>query len=211
MFALCSEIGAGWGSFAGGNVATGSRVEEYSSRKNEMSRSKRSEPVTGITTAESEKEWKRCANRKLWRVVTPILQRLPSADPDARDPPGSERGREDLTASSSTLTCTERCDQYGLKPAAISSGAVGVPRFNRCFDACDFWLGELELFGGDRAFGIPHNALLAGDHFALQLDGCFLVGVQGEAVLDGPDRTNGADVCALCAEEGVEVQALGVI
>lgn len=46
-----------------------------------MSRSKRSEPIAGITTAESEKEWKRGANRKLRRAVTRTLQ-LPAADPD---------------------------------------------------------------------------------------------------------------------------------
>jgi hypothetical protein len=48
-----------------------------------MSRSKRSEPVTGITTAESEKEWKRDANRKLRRATAQVLQQMPSADPDA--------------------------------------------------------------------------------------------------------------------------------
>jgi len=48
-----------------------------------MSRSKRSEPITGITTAESEKEWKRDANRKLRRAVNQTLQQLPAADPDA--------------------------------------------------------------------------------------------------------------------------------
>ena len=48
-----------------------------------MSRSKWSEPVTGITTAESEKEWKRDANRKLRRATAQFLQQMPSADPDA--------------------------------------------------------------------------------------------------------------------------------
>lgn len=47
-----------------------------------MSRSKRSEPITGITTAKSEKEWKRDANRKLRRAATQTLQQLPTADPD---------------------------------------------------------------------------------------------------------------------------------
>ena len=48
-----------------------------------MSRSKRSQPVTGITTAESEKEWKRDANRKLRRATAQVLQPMPSTDPDA--------------------------------------------------------------------------------------------------------------------------------
>ncbi len=48
-----------------------------------MSRSKRSKPITGITTARSEKEWKRGANRKLRRAVTLTLQQLPATDPDA--------------------------------------------------------------------------------------------------------------------------------
>ena len=48
-----------------------------------MSRSKRSQPVTAITTADSEKQWKRDANRKLRRAVTQTLLQLPSADPDA--------------------------------------------------------------------------------------------------------------------------------
>ena len=48
-----------------------------------MSRSKRSAPVTGITTAVSEKEWKREENRKLRHAADRVLQRLPSADPDA--------------------------------------------------------------------------------------------------------------------------------
>jgi hypothetical protein len=48
-----------------------------------MSRSKRSQPITGITTAESEKDWKRDANRKLRRAVHQTLHQLPAADPDA--------------------------------------------------------------------------------------------------------------------------------
>jgi hypothetical protein len=48
-----------------------------------MSRSKRSESITGITTAESEKEWKRDANRKLRHAVSQTLHQLPTADPDA--------------------------------------------------------------------------------------------------------------------------------
>ena len=48
-----------------------------------MSRSKRNAPVTGITTAESEKEWKRKSNRKLRRATTQIVQQMPIADPDA--------------------------------------------------------------------------------------------------------------------------------
>ena len=48
-----------------------------------MSRSKRSESITGITTAESEKEWKRDANRRLRRAVNQTLQQLPASDPDA--------------------------------------------------------------------------------------------------------------------------------
>lgn len=48
-----------------------------------MSRSKRSEPTAGVTTAASEKEWKRKANRKLRRAATQTLQQLPASDPDA--------------------------------------------------------------------------------------------------------------------------------
>jgi hypothetical protein len=48
----------------------------------EMSRSRRSEPITGITAADSEKEWKRQANRRLRHAVARTLHR-PSADPDA--------------------------------------------------------------------------------------------------------------------------------
>ena len=48
-----------------------------------MSRSRRSQPVTGITTAESEKAWKRDANRKLRRATTQVLLQIPAADPDA--------------------------------------------------------------------------------------------------------------------------------
>lgn len=47
-----------------------------------MSRSKRSEPATGVA-AESEKEWKRKANRKLRHAATLKLQQLPAGDPDA--------------------------------------------------------------------------------------------------------------------------------
>ena len=49
----------------------------------EMSRSKRGEPITGITTADSEKTWKRKANRKLRHAVARTVHQLPSADPDA--------------------------------------------------------------------------------------------------------------------------------
>lgn len=38
-------------------------------KKDKVSRSKRSQPITGITTAESERDWKRDANRKLRRAV----------------------------------------------------------------------------------------------------------------------------------------------
>jgi len=48
-----------------------------------VSRSKRREPITGVTTAESEKEWKRDANRKLRRAVNQKVQQLPATDPDA--------------------------------------------------------------------------------------------------------------------------------
>ncbi len=48
-----------------------------------MSRSRRSEPVRGITLAESEKQWKREANRKLRRAATQVLHQTPVADPDA--------------------------------------------------------------------------------------------------------------------------------
>jgi hypothetical protein len=48
-----------------------------------MSRSRRGTPVTGITTAVSEKEWKPEANRKLRHAAGRVLQHLPSADPDA--------------------------------------------------------------------------------------------------------------------------------
>lgn len=48
-----------------------------------MSRSRRNEPVTAITTAESEKEWKRFANRKLRRAATQVLQQVPHSDPDS--------------------------------------------------------------------------------------------------------------------------------
>ena len=48
-----------------------------------MSRSKRGEPVTGITTAVSEKAWKQKASRKLRHAVAQTVQQPPSADPDA--------------------------------------------------------------------------------------------------------------------------------
>ncbi len=48
-----------------------------------MSRSRRSAPVTGITTAVSDKEWKREVNRKLRHAADRVLQQLPAADPDA--------------------------------------------------------------------------------------------------------------------------------
>jgi hypothetical protein len=48
-----------------------------------MSRSKRNAPVTGLTTAASEKEWKRESNRKLRRATTQIVQQMPFGDPDA--------------------------------------------------------------------------------------------------------------------------------
>jgi hypothetical protein len=48
-----------------------------------MSRSKRSSPIAGITTAESEKQWKREANRRLRRAVNQKLHTLPVTDPDA--------------------------------------------------------------------------------------------------------------------------------
>ena len=44
-----------------------------------MSRSKRSKPITGITTAESEKEWKRDTNRKLLRAVHRTLHHFSAA------------------------------------------------------------------------------------------------------------------------------------
>lgn len=40
-----------------------------------MSRSRRKTPITGITTAQSEKSDKRTANRKLRRVTKEILRR----------------------------------------------------------------------------------------------------------------------------------------
>jgi hypothetical protein len=47
-----------------------------------VSRSKRRKPVAGITTAESEKQWKQEANRKLRRASNQIVQQMPCADPD---------------------------------------------------------------------------------------------------------------------------------
>ena len=48
-----------------------------------MSRSKRKEPVSGITSAASEKTWKQHSNRKLRRASTQALEKLPEVDPDA--------------------------------------------------------------------------------------------------------------------------------
>lgn len=48
-----------------------------------MSRSRRTQPVTGVTMATSEKEWKREANRKLRHATAQVLQAMPSGDPDA--------------------------------------------------------------------------------------------------------------------------------
>jgi hypothetical protein len=48
-----------------------------------MSRSKRSEPITGITTRGIREEMERDANRKLRRAVNQTLPQLPAADPDA--------------------------------------------------------------------------------------------------------------------------------
>lgn len=48
-----------------------------------MSRSKRSEPIAGVTAAQSEKEWKRKANRKLRKAAAQVLQGMSSADADA--------------------------------------------------------------------------------------------------------------------------------
>jgi hypothetical protein len=48
-----------------------------------VSRSTRRKPITGITTAESEKDWKRHGNRKLRRAVNQKVQELPAAGPDA--------------------------------------------------------------------------------------------------------------------------------
>lgn len=54
-----------------------------------MSRSRRKTPITGITTASSEKEDKRIANRKLRRVTKEILRRGSLEDdlnlPDIRE------------------------------------------------------------------------------------------------------------------------------
>ncbi|MEP7362253.1 MAG: hypothetical protein ABI972_03285 [Acidobacteriota bacterium] len=48
-----------------------------------MSRSKRSQPISGVTAAVSEKEWKRQSNRRLRRATTQVVQQLPATDPDA--------------------------------------------------------------------------------------------------------------------------------
>ena len=46
---------------------------------------------------------------------------------------------------------------------------------------------------------------------AIQLDDLILVGIQGDAILDGPDRVDRTHVCPLRAQERVQVQMLGVI
>ena len=54
-----------------------------------MSRSKRKTPITGITTASSEKKEKRLANRKLRRVTNEMIRRGSLEDdlilPEIRD------------------------------------------------------------------------------------------------------------------------------
>jgi len=53
-------------------------------RRCNMSRSQRSEPVKGITTSESEKEWKRENNRRLRRSSAQVIDQISKgADPDA--------------------------------------------------------------------------------------------------------------------------------
>lgn len=63
----------------------------------------------------------------------------------------------------------------------------------------------------DRERGVPHHALLARDHLALHLDGFLLVGVERDAILDVPDRANRTHVRTLRAQQGVQVQTLGVV
>ena len=101
-------------------------------------------------------------------------------------------------------------DQW-LEPAPIRVGPVRVPRFDCRLDAGELRIGELEVFGRERDRGVPRHALLAGDHLAFHLDRLRFVGVERNAVLNGPDRMNRPHVCPLRAEEGVQVQALGVI
>jgi hypothetical protein len=84
---------------------------------------------------------------------------------------------------------------------AISRDCVRLPRLEGGFDARDLRVGELEFPGRNRERGIPHQALLADDHFSLHLDGLLLIGTEREPVLDGPDRADGAHVCPLRAQE----------
>ena len=62
--------------------APGAWIAGYSDGACGMSRSRRSEPVRGVTLAESEKEWKRQGNRRLRRAAAQILQQVPVGDPD---------------------------------------------------------------------------------------------------------------------------------
>lgn len=50
-----------------------------------MSRSRRKMPITGMTTADSEKQDKRLANRKLRRKVRQVLPEEPEVLPDLRE------------------------------------------------------------------------------------------------------------------------------
>lgn len=64
-------------------VNLGAAIAGYSDWTCRMSRSRRSQPVTGVTLAVSEKEWKRQGNRRLRQAAARILQQVPAGDADA--------------------------------------------------------------------------------------------------------------------------------
>ena len=66
-------------------------------------------------------------------------------------------------------------------------------------------LGQAAVHAGRRRRG--EKSLQPG----AQLRRHLLVGVERHAILDCPDRANGTHVCPLRAQEGVQVQPLGVI
>jgi hypothetical protein len=93
----------------------------------------------------------------------------------------------------------------------IGRCTVAIPGLDCSPDPGGLRIGELKLFGIQRERGVPHYPFLARDHFALHFDRLLLVGVERDAVLNGPDRANRAHVCPLRAQERMQVEALGVI